>query len=1523
MKGIGLSFFISICFISLGLEAQINTSSNRYVGCAPDTFKFYTVGNTHSGQQWNSGNGSTPTIDSPIFSYTVPGTYTVTIGSLTRTITIHPKLNFNFVTDSSKTGCFPFRFNLKDITSYPTGVTPTVVRWIYQNGGSKLGSPAIDVIPSYYLHYCYVTMQVNTSIPSCYGELKKDSFFKILDVPRAKIDLTPNTACKVPFTPIITNKSKDTFNTTLTYLWKWDQPAVGSSTNINPPNLIFTTNTLATITLAARNQYGCLGYDTVRLKVDTPFLDYTASSRVCRSPYYGKIKIKDLDTSKFIYQFSSQLRLSGANIFNKETNLVGDSFFFSGFYADNPNIDTWAYLYITKINKADTSCKTTVAKKVNICQSYPSPEFRFSRNCGTPFRDTIVARRWTPCWDVIDFKMFYTDKYGIMIRTDSFNVRANDSASRAGPDTILPYGLDRLLKTDEYYRRGPLTLYTKIAFRNLETNCVHTFTDWYRGFQESLFRPHLVNHYTKGCKGRKDSFVVHHFGEGSIDSVIWYLGDGSVKRTKTNKLDHVFVNPGTYKTYAIVKNTLGCIDTVNPVYTYRADSILPALIISNKNFCISDSTSVAVANSSNFDRWYFVTDKEKSFNCFEQINFTHKNFYNVGKQYIYLIAEKLGCTTSTMDSLTISGPKFNLNYDFRCSRRDSIQFFVTDTADIQTKINWNFGDGKVFDTLRDTVWHKFNGDSTDYMVRLSSENPNGCRYEDSALIKIRKVKAIFTDTLFCRRINPTLFLNGTPYTFNPSLSRNADMNQGYRYTWQLESIAKPGNPSKKYPPYTSSDSIPVYIWEDTINLTLIARDINGCDDKVTKRIIVTDNHIDFKVNYVDSCPPAQWINLQNLSTSPFGISNVFWSVSFVKNNNDTQFFVSTDFNTLFYANASIADTFKIRLEIQDTKNCQNKVMEKFFYFTSDTSNLIVPDTTCQELTHNIRSTENDILKYQYRWYVNNVLIPNDTTYQLNYKFSNLGIQNIKLEKTRRQTGCTRTFTDVTIVYPRPRLQIDNSFDLAANKCFPGVTTVMFYDSAFIPSLEFKYLFKGSPRTVNPATIDLDKGPNLIEAIFWTSYGCLLTIPIHDTVYGPEATLSLDKPAICKNDSITFTLINAVDVDTVLWSFGDGTIRSGIERVVTHRYTTANAFSDSVPISFIVYAPGKSCPLAKVDTVLVYEALSKHHLNNKIDTAYCFGPVTIHNTAPRADYFKWNFGNGDTSLSSDKLMLYNYQQPGTYKIKQYAYRSPLGCVDSSTTTVILFPKPKVSAQVDSVCLGKQLDIKYQVDIPNSKLFLSPDSFKGSPYSSSPISTQITETTRFNLKATSPNGCSDSVSLNAIVIQPRKERSWDTIIEMGKEITLPVGYDTYWSYTWTPKWKNPSCENCVNPVMRIFDSVTYNLTIEDFRKCFKSSYKYVIRLYPDIVVRVPTAFSPNGDGNNDILYARGFGIKKLVSFKIFNRQGQLIFYTNDEKTGWDGNYKDLPQNSDVFFYTYEAESFIPGKIVSGEGNFMLLR
>jgi gliding motility-associated-like protein len=70
-----------------------------------------------------------------------------------------------------------------------------------------------------------------------------------------------------------------------------------------------------------------------------------------------------------------------------------------------------------------------------------------------------------------------------------------------------------------------------------------------------------------------------------------------------------------------------------------------------------------------------------------------------------------------------------------------------------------------------------------------------------------------------------------------------------------------------------------------------------------------------------------------------------------------------------------------------------------------------------------------------------------------------------------------------------------------------------------------------------------------------------------------------------------------------------------------------------------------------------------------------------------------------------------------------------------------------------------------------------------------------------------------------------------------------------------------------------------------------------------VKVPTAFSPNSDGNNDILYARGIKVTNL-QFQIFNRWGQIVFESKDVNNGWDGNFNGQPLNSEVFVYFVKA-------------------
>lgn len=92
-------------------------------------------------------------------------------------------------------------------------------------------------------------------------------------------------------------------------------------------------------------------------------------------------------------------------------------------------------------------------------------------------------------------------------------------------------------------------------------------------------------------------------------------------------------------------------------------------------------------------------------------------------------------------------------------------------------------------------------------------------------------------------------------------------------------------------------------------------------------------------------------------------------------------------------------------------------------------------------------------------------------------------------------------------------------------------------------------------------------------------------------------------------------------------------------------------------------------------------------------------------------------------------------------------------------------------------------------------------------------------------------------------------------------------------------------------------------------------------------VPTAFTPNGDGLNDYIAPRAFGVVK-IDFKIYNRWGQMVFHSTDPQItyipqkGWDGMYKGKPQEMDVYAYTLYAV-FNDGKTVTKQGSITLIR
>jgi gliding motility-associated-like protein len=98
--------------------------------------------------------------------------------------------------------------------------------------------------------------------------------------------------------------------------------------------------------------------------------------------------------------------------------------------------------------------------------------------------------------------------------------------------------------------------------------------------------------------------------------------------------------------------------------------------------------------------------------------------------------------------------------------------------------------------------------------------------------------------------------------------------------------------------------------------------------------------------------------------------------------------------------------------------------------------------------------------------------------------------------------------------------------------------------------------------------------------------------------------------------------------------------------------------------------------------------------------------------------------------------------------------------------------------------------------------------------------------------------------------------------------------------------------------------------------------LVKTIKGVEIYVPTAFSPNNDGLNDILHPILRGIKEFHYFKIFNRLGQQIFESKSAQTGWDGVFKGIPQNAQVVVWVFEGLG-VDNKIYQQKGSTMLLR
>jgi gliding motility-associated-like protein len=246
-------------------------------------------------------------------------------------------------------------------------------------------------------------------------------------------------------------------------------------------------------------------------------------------------------------------------------------------------------------------------------------------------------------------------------------------------------------------------------------------------------------------------------------------------------------------------------------------------------------------------------------------------------------------------------------------------------------------------------------------------------------------------------------------------------------------------------------------------------------------------------------------------------------------------------------------------------------------------------------------------------------------------------------------------------------------------------------------------------------------------------------------------------------------------------------------------------------------------------------------------------------------------------------------------------------------------------VEAICTNDTGSIHLVGVDAGSTIIWSPDEHIHQGQGTTRIRPTAPVTTTFTVDVTSPSGCTWTGSaqlvvspLNATTIAATATPPILTASGTTQLQAFPAGL----SYSWTPQ--SPlSDPSIAAPIATISSTTLFTVIVSD-GICHTNAQVLVevrelVCAGPDIFV--PNTFTPNGDGQNDVLFVRGRNISSL-EFLVFDRWGEEVFSTTDITRGWDGTYKGKPVDPAVFVYHLTADC-VDGQRYFTKGNVSVVR
>lgn len=426
---------------------------------------------------------------------------------------------------------------------------------------------------------------------------------------------------------------------------------------------------------------------------------------------------------------------------------------------------------------------------------------------------------------------------------------------------------------------------------------------------------------------------------------------------------------------------------------------------------------------------------------------------------------------------------------------------------------------------------------------------------------------------------------------------------------------------------------------------------------------------------------------------------------------------------------------------------------------------------------------------------------------------------------------------------------------------------------------------------------------------------------------PVAAFMASDSSICEGQCINFTDLSTNSPTSWTWYFpGSNTPTSTAQNPSAICYPNAGTYL----VALVATNANGTDSLAMTAFITVVSCPNPIAAFSASDSTLCEGQCINFTDLSSSTPTGWNWTfTGATPASSTAQNPTNicYAAAGTYPVKLVV--SNANGTDSITyanfITVVACPPPVGGINVTDTVGCEPLCVTYTDGSTNGIQWdwSFPGGTPAASNSQNPgvvcYNTAGTYTTR--LIVSNGSGVDTVYQTININTSPTVTTSGTSPINGGDTTSVMAnGTPAGGTYTWSPS-ALVTCSTCPTTGTVALNQDTCFTVIYEAPNSCRDTSTVCITVNDVIHYGVPNAFSPNGDGENDVLFVRGAGIKEM-SFFVYNRYGQKVFESFDPALGWNGNHKGKEVNPGVFVY-YLDIIFIDNSTASEKGNVTLIR